>query len=259
MALDYSTLSEAELQAIANDDYSKLSDDTLQAIAAEHAATAEPDSGLTKLEAAGNQPSAVNNAAAYAGQSAGTAYGKYLGSTGGGIIGDAAKVVKALGQSTPSVIGEVMAHPVHFAQEGIKAYAAGLPMANKPLTEIAGSALKGAGSSFLAPENVFTLPYNMAAYEQAKIRANPNAPGLQSNPYAMQVRGEAPTQAAAGAMNQRRAVAGMSTAGNPVPGTPAFRQLQEQQDKAILSQPPAAQNFIERMKALANLYGGTGQ
>jgi len=75
----------------------------------------------------------------------------------------------------------------------------------------------------IAPENLMTLPYNMAAYEQEKIRANPNAPGLQSNPYAQTVRGEigsqAPstfvarqpigTQAMAGAANQMRAVANM--------------------------------------------------
>ena len=35
MALDYSTLSDQELEAIANDDYSKLSDSTLQALATE--------------------------------------------------------------------------------------------------------------------------------------------------------------------------------------------------------------------------------
>jgi hypothetical protein len=49
----------------------------------------------------------------------------------------------------------------------------------------------------------------MAAYEQAKIRANPNAPGLEYNPYAQTVRGEAATQNRAGAANQMRTVANM--------------------------------------------------
>jgi len=76
-----------------------------------------------------------------------------------------------------------------------------------------GEGLMAGGSKVLgqlaSPANLFTLPYNMAAYEQAKIRANPNAPGLENNPYAMVQRGQAPTQAAAGAMNQRQAVVNM--------------------------------------------------
>jgi hypothetical protein len=80
---------------------------------------------------------------------------------------------------------------------------------------------KALAAGAMAPENLFTLPYNMAAYEQAKIRANPNAPGLEFNPYAQTVRGEigkqAPstmvarqqvgTQNMAGAANQMRTVA----------------------------------------------------
>jgi hypothetical protein len=59
----------------------------------------------------------------------------------------------------------------------------------------------------VAPENIMMMPYQMAAYEQDKIRANPSAPGLEYNPYAQVQRGEAPTTRAAGAMNQRTAVA----------------------------------------------------
>jgi hypothetical protein len=51
-----------------------------------------------------------------------------------------------------------------------------------------------------------SLPYMGAAYEQAKIRQNPNAAGLESNPYAQFVRGEYATQGQAGAANQRQAV-----------------------------------------------------
>lgn len=74
-----------------------------------------------------------------------------------------------------------------------------------------GSAAKGIGGAvargIAAPESAVMMPYQMAAYEQEKIRQNPNAPGLEYNPYAQVQRGEAPTQRAAGAMNQRMAVA----------------------------------------------------
>lgn len=82
---------------------------------------------------------------------------------------------------------------------------------------------RGVAGALTAPESAFLLPYNMAAYEQAKIRQNPNAPGLQYNPYAQTVRGEVGSQAPstlvarqqvgtqnmAGAANQMRTVANM--------------------------------------------------
>jgi hypothetical protein len=67
---------------------------------------------------------------------------------------------------------------------------------------VGGALLRGA----MAPESLFALPYQMAAYEQEKIRANPTAPGLEYNPYAQTVRGEYATQGQAGAANTRRAV-----------------------------------------------------
>ena len=74
-----------------------------------------------------------------------------------------------------------------------------------------GGAAKGLGGALLrgamAPESAFLMPYQMAAYEQEKIRANPNAPGLENNPYAQVQRGEYATQRQAGAANQRMAVA----------------------------------------------------
>jgi len=86
-------------------------------------------------------------------------------------------------------------------------------LAGKTGPQIAGAALRGglglAGQVMAAPESAFLYPYNMAAYEQAKIRANPNAPGLEYNPYAQTVRGEAATQNRAGAANQMRTVANM--------------------------------------------------
>jgi hypothetical protein len=83
------------------------------------------------------------------------------------------------------------------------------------------------------PESAFLMPYQMAAYEQEKIQQNPNAPGLERNPYAMTVRGEAPTQGAAGAMNQRRAVMTM-----PITGVNA-------EERAILEK-----DMKERMRLL---------
>ena len=127
---------------------------------------------------------------------------------------------------------------------------------------------RGVGSALTAPESMFLAPYNMAAYEQAKIRANPNAPGLQNNPYAQTVRGEQSTQAQAGAANTRQALIGQQYGGlNPQEQAIMQQerqrqmQVQQRQQKArqVLQQPPTAQNFIERSKAMAELYGGVGQ
>ena len=129
---------------------------------------------------------------------------------------------------------------------------------------VGGAVVQGA----LAPESAFLMPYQMAAYEQEKIRQNPNAPGLQTNPYAQTVRGEAATQGQAGAMNARNAVATMPF-GNVTPQERMIleqdqrdrqqRQARQAQARATLAQPPTAQNFIERSKAMADLYGGVGQ
>lgn len=59
------------------------------------------------------------------------------------------------------------------------------------------------------PTSMFLMPYMQAAQEQAKIRQNPNMPGLENNPYAQVVRGQAATQGQAGAANQMRSVANM--------------------------------------------------
>lgn len=57
-----------------------------------------------------------------------------------------------------------------------------------------------------APAAAFALPYAASAGERANILANPTAPEYANNPFAMTVRGQAPTQASAGAMNQRNLV-----------------------------------------------------
>jgi len=67
---------------------------------------------------------------------------------------------------------------------------------------VGGAVVRG----LVAPESALLMPYQMAAYEQEKIRQNPNAPGLENNPYAQQYRGEYATQGQAGAANARRAV-----------------------------------------------------
>lgn len=92
-------------------------------------------------------------------------------------------------------IKEVVGNTVNAARQGMGALAGAA-------RGVGGALLRGA----MAPESAIMMPYQMAAYEQEKIRQNPDAPGLESNPYAQVVRGEAPTQRAAGAANQRRAL-----------------------------------------------------
>ena len=75
------------------------------------------------------------------------------------------------------------------------------PILNNPVTRAVGTGLNNA-----TPAMTFAVPYQMAAHEMEKIRANPHAPEYANNPYAMQIRGEAPTMGAAGAMNRRRAL-----------------------------------------------------
>jgi hypothetical protein len=75
------------------------------------------------------------------------------------------------------------------------------PVLNNPVTRAVGTGLNNA-----TPAMAFAMPYQMAAHEMEKIRANPHAPEYANNPYAMQIRGEAPTMGAAGAMNRRRAL-----------------------------------------------------
>jgi len=131
-----------------------------------------------------------------------------------------------------------------------------------PVIANAGRSLGGAlVQGAVAPESSFLLPYQMAAYEQEKIRQNPTAPQYKTNPYAQQFRGEAPTQAAAGAMNTRNALIGQQYGGltpeeQAIMAQERQRQMKQAQARQVLKQPPTSQNFIERSKALADLYGG---
>ena len=140
------------------------------------------------------------------------------GLTGG--MRDLYNVGKNIAAISPEGLKEMVTSPVQTA----KAYLRGHPFVQGGI----GGAARGVGSALTspltAPENLFTLPYTMSAYEQEKIRQNPNAPGLENNPYAQTVRGEASSQGRAGAANQMKATANMPY-GNV---TPAERAMLEQ-------------------------------
>jgi hypothetical protein len=143
------------------------------------------------------------------------------GLTGG--MRDLFNVGKNLTNVSPAGMAEMASSPLQTA----KAYLRGHPFIQGGV----GGAARGVGGALTAPltapENLLTLPYTMSAYEQEKIRQNPNAPGLESNPYAQTVRGEAKTQGQAGAANQMKAVANMPY-GNV---SPAERELLDQDAK----------------------------
>lgn len=186
----------------------------------------QPSAAVNQMLTA--QPNSAEYVAAQVPQMAGAAARELIGGTATANIRDAAAIAKNAAAWTPNAVMEVITHPLETA----KAYVAGHPYANTPIRQIAGGVGRNVAGAIVqgavAPENLFTLPYTMAAYEQEKIRANPTAPEYASNPYAMTVRGQAPTQAAAGEMNRQRALRTMSTAGNPAPGTPEFQQMQQQ-------------------------------
>jgi hypothetical protein len=169
------------------------------------------------------EPQVGENVAAQAGIAA----ARPVGGMAAAQVGDAVKLAKIAGQVTPRIAGEFLSTPIKSVKDLASAYAAGHPMAGKfldtPLKAMPGAVARGVGTALAAPESAFLMPYTMAAYEQAKIRANPNAPGLEYNPYAQVVRGEigsqAPstmvareqvgTQNMAGEANRMRALANM--------------------------------------------------
>jgi len=144
---------------------------------------------------------------------AGLAAVRPVGSMAAAQAGDAAKMARIAGQVTPNIVGQFLSTPITSAKDLTAAYLAGHPMAGKildtPLKAMPGALMRGLGTAAVAPESSFLMPYNMAAYEQEKIRANPTASQYANNPYAQVVRGEAATQGQAGAANQMRAVANM--------------------------------------------------
>lgn len=142
---------------------------------------------------------------------------------------DWAKIASILyNNATLEHVGQAVREPWRTATNAVGAYVEGHPILSKVTqaspAQAVNTVVQGAKTlaprvgqalvaGAVAPESLFALPYQMAAYEQEKIRANPNAPGLERNPYAMTIRGEAPTVGAAGAMNQRRAIASLPITG----------------------------------------------
>lgn len=206
-----------------------------------------------------------------------------------GSVQDIGSLAKVATQITPAAAGDflkkTLQSPVEMTSKTIGAYVEGHPYLGK----VTQSSLSSAGADALnyakniaskmpspgaiggaavrglvAPESLLMAPYQMAAYEQEKIRQNPTAPGLEKNPYAMSVRSEggpAPiTQGQAGAMNRRNVIANMPY-GNVTAEERAIldqdrirREQQQIKARQVLQQPPTAQNYIERMKALSTLY-----
>jgi hypothetical protein len=216
------------------------------------------------------EPDVADNLATGAGMAAAgnfspaNLYGMTLGEAGQAIKTGAQAAANRVGQTTLGGAGTLAADAyaaLHglppLASMGRKVLQSVMPGSQTTIAEglgQVGQALKtGAGGlanagkfiaqGAVAPENLLTLPYQMAAYEQAKIRQNPNAAGLQYNPYAQTVRGEAPTQRAAGAMNQRTALASM-----PITGvTPDQRAILEEDQRrklALMTQVAAAKKII---------------
>jgi len=198
-------------------------------------------------------------------------------------VTEVADLVSDIGRVTPKGLAQNIGHPFQTLSGLPGALAERFAGGNyeKPIGEIikgAGKSLlnpaniknaaAGVGAMALGPENMFAAPYQMAAYEQEKIRQNPNAPGLETNPYAQMTRGEAATQGQAGAMNRRQAIAGQQYGGLTTQEQQMLQQdrqrqieIQNKKIKAqqVLQQPPTAQNFIERMTAMADLYGNVNR
>lgn len=116
------------------------------------------------------------------------------------------------------------------------------PFTNQTMLGAAKNVGRGLAQGLTAPENLFTLPYNMSAYEQEKIRQNPYAAGLESNPYAQVQRGETQTQGRAGSANQMKSVANMPF-GNVTP-----------QERAMLEEDMRIKSVV-RKKALEKVMG----
>lgn len=286
MSLDYSKLTDDELEAIANDDYSKLSDRTLRQLSSDPTAK-EPSISVAPQAASSARPlgaMAVEGARAVPGM------------VKQGVQTVANMPVSQMARGAID-IGSVMAGHPPYASIANQVFNPNATSVAETAGKIGTMARQGAGAvanfgrnvggavvqGALAPESAFLMPYQMAAYEQERIRQNPQGPlinntlitgtpqtvdTLKTNPYAQTVRGEAATQGQAGAMNARNAVANMPF-GNVTANERAMleqdqrdrqqRQARQAQARAVLAQPPTAQNFIARSQATADLYGGVGK
>jgi len=156
--------------------------------------------------------------------------------TGG--MRDLYNVGKNLTNVSPAGMAEMASSPLQTA----KAYLSGHPFIQGGVGGVARGVGGALTAPLTAPENLFTLPYSMSAYEQEKIRQNPNGPQYANNPYAQTVRGEASTQNKAGQANQMKAVANMPY-GNVSP-----------EEKRILDEDAAMRSNI-RKKAYEKVMG----
>jgi len=218
MALDYSKLTDEELEAIAADDYSKLSDKTLEAMAADPGAKKVtekqptidliPQAVSVARQVGAVAPEALATGADIARQ--GAAKGaEFLANRP--VMQTAADIAGIASHGVPW--GSIARQAIDPSRMTLGEMASGLKNVVTQGAGAVGAGARGLGSALVqgavAPESLLMAPYQMAAYEQDKIRANPNAPGLEFNPYAQVQRGEFVTQGQAAAANQRAAVRNM--------------------------------------------------
>lgn len=129
-----------------------------------------------------------------------------------GLSRDALEMASILKNVDPETAAKLASQPLEVA----KAYIQGHPWYGS-IKQMPGRALgyagRAAGGIIADPLNAATMPYAMSAYEQEKIRQNPNLPEYVNNPYAQVVRGETTTQAKAGEANRMKALASMPFTG----------------------------------------------
>lgn len=242
MALDYSKLTDEELEAISNDDYSKLSDRTLRQLTRDPAAQQTPTATQPEINLLPQAVSAATSAVPEAVNTARQVGAVGAAKTATANIRDAVKVGGMLSQMP---MGEFMQSPVSNTAKTVGAYVAGHPYVQAAGNIAAGARNIGGAlvTGAVAPESAFLMPYQMAAYEQDKIRQDPNAPGLEYNPYAQVQRGEYATQGAAGAANTRRAVMNMPY-GNVTPAEKTLLDQDKQQRMRMMMQYEAAKRVL---------------
>jgi hypothetical protein len=147
---------------------------------------------------------------------------KYAAIGGGGYYG-AKKVAEALRgpKAVPGPVAPAVAPAIEAGGQAVKDFVQQqgryAPTTPAPVSGAPGQTSLAAGRApvlgTMAAQGMLAAPYLGAAYEQARIRANPNAPEYKDNPYAMMTRGEAATQGQAGAMNTRSALSNQQYGG----------------------------------------------
>lgn len=170
---------------------------------------------LAKLNSPSTAP-AMPNPGDYASIQAGMSSARPAAQAAYGLTGNARdlySVGKNVLSASAEGIKEMVSHPIQTA----KAYVRGHPYIVPGAAGLARGAASAIAAPLTAPENLFTLPYTMAAYAQDQIRANPNRPEYKYTPYAQAYRGEFPTQGAAAASNRRQAISNAPSGYTPNP------------------------------------------